>query len=56
MWSPYWLLPLLSFWLYPDWRVGLGVSMDRITLMPTCVVLHAQDTSWMKLLDWGKPT
>lgn len=39
--SSYWLLPLLSFWLYRDHCMGLGVSMDRITLMLTCVVLHA---------------
>lgn len=44
MWSPYWLLPLLCFWLYPDQHMGLDVSMDRITLMLTCVVLHARDT------------
>lgn len=23
MWSPYWLLPLLCFWLYPDQHMGL---------------------------------
>lgn len=32
MWSPYWLLLLLSFRLFPTRRVGLGVSTDQIGL------------------------
>lgn len=56
IWLPYWLLLLLSFRSFLTQCMSLGVSIDRIGLQLTCVLLHVPnpDTSWGKLLDCKK--